>query len=46
VKWLIELIKAFFSVCMENPIEVKEEMKDVGHKALENPDSIFTNSDW
>lgn len=50
MKWLVDLIvglvKAIFSVSMDNPIEKKEEMTDVGHEALDNPDDIFCPSDW
>jgi len=50
MKWLLQLIlglfKSVFEVSMENPIERKETMKDVGETQFDNPDDYFLDSDW
>jgi hypothetical protein len=46
IELIIGIFKALFSVSMENPIERKEKMTDVGNTQFENPDDYFLPSDW
>jgi len=45
IELIVKIFKAIFQVSMENPIEEKEEMKDVG-ETFDNPDDYFSASDW
>lgn len=46
INLIVKLIKSIFQVSMENPIEESEEMIDVTEKYFDNPDDIFSDSDW
>jgi hypothetical protein len=46
IKLIIGIFKSIFEVNMENPYEESEEMIDVSEKTFDNPDAVFTDSDW
>jgi len=46
IELIVGLLKTIFSVSMQNPIEVTEEMNDVGTTDFDNPDDMFSPSDW
>jgi len=45
VQLIAGVFKAVFGVLMKNPIEDKEDFRDVGDQP-ENPDDAFSDSDW
>jgi len=50
VNWLVNLIlgiiKSIFSEYVEHPVEKREELIDVSETNIDNPDDIFSDTDW